>query len=201
MKTIFRLFLILALLLVGAGGYYWWNRAEIVSRLLSEQTDMEVSVQDISFSFGGVTLEKFILKDPISETTVHTDKIAVQTTLSSLLANPLRIHRIAIDDLTLNNTLADIDFKDVKSLFKFTKKFKKKKKTKKKIAESTEQKQFIIDQLVADNIVLQVETGKGRPPIRTRIKHFTINNINSGDPVTLHQLVELLSKRLAKESS
>ena len=175
------------LLIAAAGGVAWMQRVSLVSKALSKATEMEASVTDVSFF--PLTLQNFHLIDARTETDLKVGTLIVDTPLSSLFSDPVKIDTLTLRGLTLQSKLGGFNIHKPSTYLQFFKS------SSESTPPKTEGKKVAIETLIVEKVDIQVANpfSKKDESIRLRVPELTLKNPGE---MTVDQLIELLKTRL-----
>lgn len=167
----------------------WVYKASIASYLITRGTGVEVKIHSLGVSLDGFTAYRVRAHEPKSVTTLTFGKVAVETDLLHLLDPVVTIKHVQLDDVTVRSDPGKIDIQDIGSLFQ-------RNRPKSEEQPAAKGKKFILESIEARNIQVEIQNPfSNQPLISATIPEAHFTRVNRGDPVTLEEALNFLTKQ------
>ena len=174
----------------------WIFKAQIVSHLISQGSGVDVRIESLSLSLNEIKARNIVAHEPKSVTTLTFGLVEVDTDLFKLFNKVVTIRNLKLDDVTLISDPGKIDISKLKSYFK-----KKSNGTKSEDSGGGGQ-QYVIESIEATNVRIQLENPlSDKPLLKANIPTIRLNKINQGEPLTLKQVLDFLTKQFQKSGA
>lgn len=183
------------LLLIIFLGLLWVFRANIASGWISRQTGVNVVMSQFNPSPWGLTMKGVVFEHPETHTILKIGTLSLDTPLLAFFDKIVNVNKLELDNVSLVSRINKVK---LGSFLDFATTLKKDKKKLKIQGSKSASKQFIIKELIAKNIHIEIDNPLGKGTlVNTTLPVLKLKNINDGHPLSLGGLIsEMANSRL-----
>jgi len=179
--------IVLCLILVISLG--WVFQAKIASRLLSQASGIDIRIESLSISPGGLQASHVFAHEPKSVTTLSVGTLEVEANMFQLFNDVVIVNSLKLDDVKMKSDIGKIDIKALGKLFNGKKKDSPK--------TNVSGQKYVIELLEASNIHVLVENPlSDQPLVKANIPNLRLTNVNKGKPLNLKQVLDFVTGAL-----